>query len=103
MCWLEAAQQWVDTNWELAGYVFGLGLVAGLEGESETALRLHFVAVRLLSDLNMTYADPIAAQEAELMTRLATELGQEVVARLQSESAALEPEVLLRQARSEVT
>jgi tetratricopeptide (TPR) repeat protein len=96
VCWLEAVERWVDTSWELSGYLFGLGMVAGLKGEREAALRFHFVAERLLGDLNLKYRDPIAAQEAELMTRLANEVGQELVERLQSESGALEPKTLVR-------
>jgi predicted ATPase/DNA-binding CsgD family transcriptional regulator len=94
-CWLEAVDRWVDTSWELSGYLFGLGMVAGLKGEREAALRFHFVAERLVGDLNLKYRDPIAVQEAELMTRLANELGQEVVERLQSESAAIVPKTLV--------
>jgi predicted ATPase len=100
-CWLEAVERWVDTNWELSGYLFGLGMVAGLKGESEAALRFHFVAERLVADLNLKYRDPIAAQEAELMTRLANEVGQEVAERLQSESGALEPRMLVWPVRAD--
>jgi hypothetical protein len=89
-CWLEAVECWVDTGWELSGYLFGLALVAGLEGEKEAALRLHFAAERMLADLNLTYPDPIAVQERELLAGLAEEVGQEVADRLRSESAGLE-------------
>jgi len=95
-CWLEAVDRWVDTSWELSGYLFGLGMVAGLKGDREAALRFHFAAERLVVDLNLKYADPIAAQEAELMTRLASELGQGAVERLRSESGVMEPNKLLR-------
>jgi hypothetical protein len=88
-------ERWVDTNWELSGYLIGLGMVAGLKGDREAALRFHFVAERLLANLNLPYLDPIAPNEAELMSRLANEVGQEVVERLRSESKALEPEMLL--------
>jgi hypothetical protein len=66
-------------------------MVTGLKGDREAAPRFHFVAERLVVDLNLKYADPIAAQEAELMTRLANEVGQGVVERLRSESQAVEP------------
>ena len=98
-CWVEAVERWVDTNWELSGYLIGLGMVAGLRGDREAALRFHFVAERLLADLNLPYLDPIAPSEVELMSRLANEVGQEVVERLRSESKALEPEMLLSSAK----
>jgi predicted ATPase/DNA-binding CsgD family transcriptional regulator len=95
-CWLEAAERCIDTNWDVSGVLFGLALVTGLEGNKEAALRLHFVAERVIADLSQSYADPIAVQEMELMSRLSSEVGMEVVERIRSQSAALEPNMLLR-------
>jgi tetratricopeptide (TPR) repeat protein len=95
-CWLEAAERCIDTNWDVSGVLFGLALVTGLEGNKEAALRLHFVAERVIADLSQSYTDPIAVQEAELMSRLSSEVGMEVVERIRSQSAALEPNMLLR-------
>jgi hypothetical protein len=70
--------------------------VAGLEGRKEAALRFHFAGERLNADFHIRYTDPIAAPEAELMTRLTNEVGQEVVERLRAESQVEEPDILLR-------
>jgi len=97
-CWLEALERGFEIGWKngLPFCLFGLALVAGLEGDKEAALRFHFAGERLNADLNIRYVDPIAAPEAELMTRLAEEVGQEVVERLRYESQIPEPDVLLR-------
>jgi len=97
-CWLEALEKGFEIGWKngLPFCLFGLALVAGLEGDKEAALRFHFAGERLNADLNIRYVDPIAAPEAELMTRLAEEVGQEVVERLRYESQIPEPDVLLR-------
>jgi predicted ATPase/DNA-binding CsgD family transcriptional regulator len=97
-CWLEALEKGFEIGWKngLPFCLFGLALVAGLEGKKEAALRFHFAGERLNADLNIRYTDPIAAPEAELMTRSASEVGQEVVERLRAESQAPEPDILLR-------
>lgn len=97
-CWLEALRKGFDIGWKngLPFCLFGLALVAGLEGRKEAALRFHFAGERLNAEVNIRYADPIAAPEAELMARLAEEVGQEVVERLRAESQAEEPDSLLR-------
>jgi predicted ATPase/DNA-binding CsgD family transcriptional regulator len=102
-CWLEAAEQSIETGWNygLPPCLFGLALVVGLKGHKEAALRFHFVAERLNADLNIRYADPIAERESELMTRFTSELPWEVVERLRSESGALEPNVLLEAVHSD--
>jgi predicted ATPase len=97
-CWLEALETGFEIGWKngLPFCLFGLALVAGLEGRKEAALRFHFAGERLNADVNIRYTDPIAAPEAELMTRLTDEVGQEVVERLRAESQAKEPDTLLR-------
>lgn len=97
-CWLEALEQGFEIGWKngLPFCLFGLAMVAGLEGRKEAALRFHFAGERLNADFNIRYADPIAAPEAELIARLTDEVGQEVVERLRAESQAKEPDLLLR-------
>jgi hypothetical protein len=97
-CWLEALEKGFEIGWKngLPFCLFGLALVAGLEGDKLAALRFHFAGERLNADVNIRYTDPIARPEAELMARLADEVGQELVDRLRSESKAPEPDVLLR-------
>jgi predicted ATPase/DNA-binding CsgD family transcriptional regulator len=97
-CWLEALETGFEIGWKngLPFCLFGLALVAGLEGRKEAALRFHFAGERLNADVNIRYTDPIAAPETELMTRLTNEVGQEVVERLRAESQAKEPDTLLR-------
>ena len=97
-CWLEAVERGLEIGWKngVPFCVFGLALVAGLEGDKEGALRLHLVAERLNADLNIKYVDPIAVPEAELMARLTNEVGQEVVERLRFEIDGLDPDMLLR-------
>jgi len=94
-CWIEGARLSVGTTWELSGCLFGLAAVAGLLGEKEAALRFHFVAEHLVAEMDATYADPIAPTEAEVVARVSREVGREVVERLQSEAAGVEPESLL--------
>jgi tetratricopeptide (TPR) repeat protein len=97
-CWLEALETGFEIGWKngLPFCLFGLALVAGLEGKKEVALRFHFAGERLNADVNIRYTDPIAAPEAELMIRLTNEVGQEVAERLRAESQAQEPDTLLR-------
>ena len=97
-CWLEALEKGFEIGWKngLPFCLFGLALVAGLEGKKEAALRFHFAGERLNADVNIRYADPIATPEADLMARLTHEVGQEVVERLRAESQAEEPDILLR-------
>jgi tetratricopeptide (TPR) repeat protein len=97
-CWLEAVERGLEIGWKngVPFCLFGLALVAGLTGNKEGALRLHFVAERLNADLNITYYDPIAAPEAELMARFTKEVGRDVVERLRLEAGILEPDMLLR-------
>ncbi len=97
-CWIEALEKGFEIGWKngLPFCLFGLALVAGLEGDKEAALRFHFAAERLNAEFNITYGDPIAKPEADLMARLADEVGLEVVERLRSESQAQEPDTLLR-------
>ena len=94
-CWIEGAQLSVGTTWEMSGCLFGLAAVAGLMGDKEAAVRFHFAAERLLAEIDATYADPIAPVEAEVFARVSREVGQEVVERLESETAGVEPESLL--------
>jgi predicted ATPase/DNA-binding CsgD family transcriptional regulator len=97
-CWLEAVESGLEIGWKngLPFCLFGLALVAGLEGDKESALRFHFAGERLNAEFNIRYVDPIARPEAELMIRLKEETGQEVAERLRSESEAQEPDMLLR-------
>ena len=97
-CWLEAVESGLEIGWKngIPFCLFGLALVAGLEGDKETALRFHFAAERLNAEFNIRYVDPIAEPEADLMTRLTNEVGQEVAERLRAESQALESDSLLR-------
>lgn len=100
-CWLEGLEPAIGTTWELAGVLYGLALVIGMAGNGEVALRFHFAGEQILADINAsTYADPVAPLESELIARLESELGQEVVERLRTESATLTPESLLALARS---
>jgi predicted ATPase/DNA-binding CsgD family transcriptional regulator len=94
-CWIEGAKLSVGTTWELSGCLFGLAAVAGLMGDKEAAIRFHIVAERLLAELDATYADPIAAMESELVARVSREVGQEVVERLESETARVQSQGLL--------
>ena len=94
-CWVEGAQLSAGTTWELSGCIFGLATVAGMLGDKEAAIRFHLVAQRLLAGIDAAYADPIAPIEAEVIGRASREVGQEVVERLESETAAVEPESLL--------
>lgn len=94
-CWIEGAQLSTGTTWELSGCLFGLAAAAGQMGENEAAIRFHFAAERLLAQIDATFADPIAPLEAEVVARASKEVGQEVVERLQLETAAVEPESLL--------
>jgi tetratricopeptide (TPR) repeat protein len=97
-CWLEAVESGLEIGWKngIPFCLFGLALVAGLEGDKEAALRFHFAGERLNAEFNIRYVDPIAAPEAELINRLSNEVGLEVVERLRSESQAQEPDLLLR-------
>jgi len=97
-CWLEAVESGLEIGWKngIPFCLFGLALVAGIEGDKEVALRFHFAAERLNAEFNIRYVDPIAIPEADLMARLADEVGLEVVERLRSESQAEEPDTLLR-------
>ena len=97
-CWLEAVESGLEIGWKngIPFCLFGLALVAGLEGDKEAALRFHFAAERLNAEFNIRYVDPIATPEADLMARLTDEVGLEVVERLRSESQAQEPDTLLR-------
>jgi tetratricopeptide (TPR) repeat protein len=97
-CWLEAVESGLEIGWKngIPFCLFGLALVAGLEGDKEAALRFHFAAQRLNAEFNIRYVDPIAMPEADLIARLTDEVGAEVVERLRSESQAQEPDTLLR-------
>jgi tetratricopeptide (TPR) repeat protein len=97
-CWWEAVESGLEIGWKngIPFCLFGLALVAGLEGDKEAALRFHFAAERLNAEFNIRYVDPIARPEADLMARLADEVGLEVVERLRSESQAEEADTLLR-------
>lgn len=97
-CWLEAVERGLEIGWRngIPFCLFGLALVAGLEGDKEGALRLHIVAERLNAEPNIRYSDPIAAPEAELIAHLTNEVGQEVVERLRFEIGGLQTDVLLR-------
>lgn len=97
-CWLEAVESGLEIGWKngIPFCLFGLALVAGLEGDKEAALRFHFAAERLNAEFNIRYVDPIAKPEADLIARLTDEIGAEVVERLRSESQAQEPDTLLR-------
>ncbi len=97
-CWLEVMERSLEIGWKngVPFCLFGLALVAGLAGDKEGALRLHFVAERLNADLNISYYDPIAAPEAELVARFTKEVGNEVVERLRLEAGVVEPDRLLQ-------
>jgi tetratricopeptide (TPR) repeat protein len=97
-CWLEAVESGLEIGWKngIPFCLFGLALVAGLEGDKEAALRFHFAAERLNAEFNIRYVDPIATPEADLIARLTDEVGAEVVERLRFESQAQEPDTLLR-------
>jgi predicted ATPase/DNA-binding CsgD family transcriptional regulator len=97
-CWLEAVESGLEIGWKngIPFCLFGLALLAGLEGDKEAALRFHFAAERLNAEFNIRYVDPIATPEADLIARLTDEVGAEVVERLRSESQAQEPDTLLR-------
>jgi tetratricopeptide (TPR) repeat protein len=97
-CWLEAVESGLEIGWKngIPFCLFGLAFVAGLEGDKVAALRFHFAAERLNAEFNIRYVDPIAIPEADLIARLADEVGLEVVERLRSESRAEEPDTLLR-------
>ena len=97
-CWLEAVESGLEIGWKngIPFCLFGLALVAGLEGDKEAALRFHFAAERLNAEFNIRYVDPIAKPEADLIARLTDEVGAEVVERFRSESQAQEPDTLLR-------
>jgi tetratricopeptide (TPR) repeat protein len=96
--WLEAVESGLEIGWKngIPFCLFGLALVAGLEGDKESALRFHFAGERLNAEFNLRYVDPIAGPEAELVARLKDEVGQELAERLRSESQAQEPDLLLR-------
>jgi predicted ATPase/DNA-binding CsgD family transcriptional regulator len=97
-CWLEAVERGLEIGWRngVPFCLFGLALVAGIEGDKEGALRLHIVAERLNAGPNIMYSDPIAAQEAEVIARVTNEVGQEVVERLRFEIGGLQPDALLQ-------
>jgi predicted ATPase/DNA-binding CsgD family transcriptional regulator len=97
-CWLEAVESGLEIGWKngIPFCLFGLALVAGLEGDKEAALRFHFAAERLNAEFNIRYVDPIARPEADLIARMTDEVGAEVVERLRSESQTQEPDTLLR-------
>jgi tetratricopeptide (TPR) repeat protein len=104
-CWLEAAEQCRDKGWGSEGplypSLFGLALVAGRRGKTQVALRLHYCAERLMTDLNGSYNEPISPQEAELFASLEGAAGPETVARLRAEGEALTPEMAVLLAESE--
>jgi predicted ATPase/DNA-binding CsgD family transcriptional regulator len=97
-CWLEAVESGIEIGWRngIPFCLFGLALVAGLEGDKESALRFHFAGERLNAEFNIRYVDPIARPEAELVARLKDEVGRELAERLRSDSEAPEPDMLLR-------
>jgi tetratricopeptide (TPR) repeat protein len=100
--WHEAVQQGVDIGWKngIPFCLFGLALVAGREGDDESALRLHFVAERLNAELNINYYDPIGAPESELIDQLKARMEPAVVEQIRSESGDLAPETLLQLVKS---
>jgi predicted ATPase/DNA-binding CsgD family transcriptional regulator len=98
--WLEVAQRAAVAGWTaiLTECLLGLALVAGLEGDRETAIGLHLSMERQLAETHEVYddpTDPVAERERDLLSRLMKEVGPEIVARLRAETATLEPEALL--------
>ena len=113
-CWLEASEHAVDQGWGLVMNtplcLFGLALVAGIRGNRQVALRLHYCAERLLAEINGSFNQPprrsrlrsaITPMEAELMARLEAESGPEVLATLRAEGEALSPEMAITLAANE--
>jgi tetratricopeptide (TPR) repeat protein len=94
--WREALEHGVAVGWKngIPFCFFGLAYVAGLEGDRDSAIRMHLLAERLNSELNINYYDPIAQPEADLMARLIAEAEPEEVERLRAESRQLEVTVL---------
>jgi predicted ATPase/DNA-binding CsgD family transcriptional regulator len=104
-CWLQAAEQCRDMGWGSEGplypSLFGLALVAGRRGKKQVALRLHYCAERLMSELNGSYNEPISPKEAELLARLEADAGPDAAAGLRAEGEALTPELAVLLAESE--
>lgn len=99
-CWLEALENCRDVGWGwetslLPILLFGLGLVAGLRGNTPVALQLHYCAERLLAEVIGSYNAPIATMEAELVARLELETGPEAAASLRAAGEALSPEMAI--------
>ena len=91
-CWQEALERGVEIGWKngIPFCCFGLAYVAGVDGDREEAIRLHLLAERLNSELNVNYYDPIAKPEADLLRRLMAEAKPSDIGRLQTESRQLE-------------
>jgi predicted ATPase/DNA-binding CsgD family transcriptional regulator len=92
-CWLEAAPLAMQEGVGIftIGCLEGLALVAGMRGKIETALRLHHCAERLLAEVDIRYAEPLAPKLQDLVVRLQEEVGPALAARLRAEGAALTP------------
>jgi predicted ATPase/DNA-binding CsgD family transcriptional regulator len=107
-----AAERWLDVLHECAGRwdsatvadsVFGLALVAGLNGRREESLRLYYLGVRLQADLDAPYWAPITPQVNELMARLEAEVGEDHQRNLRDDGAHLTPEAVLAQFRPRIS
>jgi predicted ATPase/DNA-binding CsgD family transcriptional regulator len=105
-CWLEALEKCRDVGWGweiglVPGFLFGLALVAGLRGKTQVALRLHYCAERLLSEIEGSYNEPITAKEAEIVARLEAETGPKGTATLRAEGERLSPAMAIDLAQTE--
>lgn len=93
-CWLEVALLAApdDEPMQAAIVLEGMAFAAGLRHRADTAIRLHATAVRLFNQAGARgYFEPLAPNLAELMERLASEVGPEDHARLVKEGAELSP------------
>jgi predicted ATPase len=105
-CWLEALEHSDDLGWGRSSawpvYFFGIALLAGLDGNKEVSLRLHYWAERLRAETGSVYNEPIAPKQKEVISRLEAEAGPDAVAILRAEAAALTPEEALQLAKAEI-
>jgi tetratricopeptide (TPR) repeat protein len=103
ICWLEATPMAIQQGAAIdtSGCFEGLALAAGMRKKKETALRLHFCAEHLLTDVDLRYEEPIAPKLRELVARLQEEFGPEIALKLRAEGEALSPAEALHLAATE--